>query len=310
VDRGAARIVEVVFGSSRARAARFGWCGWAIAIALHGAILGSALVHRAHFDSSSPPLGGPRPVPSEEIAPLEVALDPESAAPPTGSSPAPTEPGPTEAVPRSAPADASPPSVPGTAAATPSPQRSAAPSPPAAAPGRSQEPTGPVEAGTIVGTVASDEAPVDLSADVLVSGTAAQHAGGATSSSGAPGSLPGGSPGGTGAVVSGRPGGAGRGAGASAPDRSSPVRLAQNGWQCPWPRTAESSDVEEQVAVVRVYVRSDGAVEAVQLVVDPGQGFGDAAIRCARAARFTPARDRQGRPAASLSPLVRVRFTR
>jgi TonB family protein len=61
---------------------------------------------------------------------------------------------------------------------------------------------------------------------------------------------------------------------------------------------------------VRVTVGPEGRVESVRLVSDPGWGFGAAAVRCARAARFGPALDLQGRPVRASSPPIRVRFSR
>ena len=62
--------------------------------------------------------------------------------------------------------------------------------------------------------------------------------------------------------------------------------------------------------MVQVTVQLDGRVRAATLLNDPGHGFGPAAIACALRTRFEPARDREGKPIAALSPPVRVRFTR
>jgi protein TonB len=54
----------------------------------------------------------------------------------------------------------------------------------------------------------------------------------------------------------------------------------------------------------------DGRVSAASVLSDPGYGFGEAALRCARQHRFLPALDPLGRAIAATSPPVHVTFTR
>lgn len=93
-------------------------------------------------------------------------------------------------------------------------------------------------------------------------------------------------------------------------DRARPVSLASDEWSCPWPAAAEGLALDEQVATIRVVVAPDGAVESAELVADPGDGFGAAALACARRTRFTPALDAGGRPIRARSPAIRVHFQR
>lgn len=93
-------------------------------------------------------------------------------------------------------------------------------------------------------------------------------------------------------------------------DRSRPVRPASDEWNCPWPAAAEGLPIDEQVATIRVVVAPDGAVESTELVADPGDGFGPAALACARRTRFSPALDVDGRPIRARSPAIRVHFDR
>ena len=46
------------------------------------------------------------------------------------------------------------------------------------------------------------------------------------------------------------------------------------------------------------------------LARDPGYGFGETALACARRTRFEAARDREGRPVQARSGPIRVRFFR
>jgi protein TonB len=93
-------------------------------------------------------------------------------------------------------------------------------------------------------------------------------------------------------------------------DLSRPVGLVNADWRCPWPATADSADIDQVVAVVRVQVHVDGTAESVSVVRDPGMGFGEAAVGCALRESYEPARDRTGAAVAALSPPIRVRFTR
>jgi protein TonB len=92
-----------------------------------------------------------------------------------------------------------------------------------------------------------------------------------------------------------------------APDLSRPVSLEEKDWNCPFPRETET---DEQTVMLRVVVGADGTVESVKILGDPGSGFGQQAFACAMRTKFSPARDRQGRPIKAQSPPLRVRFTR
>jgi protein TonB len=158
-------------------------------------------------------------------------------------------------------------------------------------------PPPPAQAGQIIAREEGPRAPLDLTGEAFVTGTAQAYAGGVTSPTG---TNP--SPVETHQVDPTAPPGE--------PDRSHPVRLADEDWRCPWPREAEAEQIDEQVAVVRVVVRTDGTVASARIVRDPGHGFGPAAVDCALRAQFTAAADAAGHPVQAESPPVRVRFTR
>ena len=92
--------------------------------------------------------------------------------------------------------------------------------------------------------------------------------------------------------------------------RARAVQLAGNEWRCNWPRAAVNQEIYEQFVVLRVIVGADGTVEHARVMNDPGYGFGEAAVRCARRTRFTPAQNENGRRIRATSPPIRVRFTR
>jgi protein TonB len=109
-----------------------------------------------------------------------------------------------------------------------------------------------------------------------------------------------------------RPSGASPAAGqpTGAADGTRAVALDERSWSCPWPREADADQIDEQTVVIRVLVDSDGRTQSVEIVSDPGHGFGAAARACALHVRFTPARDVHGQPVLALSPPIAVRFVR
>jgi periplasmic protein TonB len=182
-------------------------------------------------------------------------------------------------------------------AALPEPRERTRPEVP---PAPSDTPTGqvapPAESGRIIAT-----SPVDLTDNTFVAGTASAYIGGASANDGTnrvpvpegatdPEAPPTATPG--------------------RPSRARPVQLAGSEWRCDWPASAVQQSIYEQFVVLRVVVRADGSVEQATVMSDPGQGFGEAAVTCARRTRFTPARDARGQPIRAVSPPVRVRFTR
>ncbi len=92
--------------------------------------------------------------------------------------------------------------------------------------------------------------------------------------------------------------------------RARPVSLDQAAWNCPWPAEADARQVDQETVVIRVAVGVDGRADRVDVLQDPGFGFGTAARQCALATRFGAARNPAGDPIAALSPPIRVHFFR
>jgi protein TonB len=186
----------------------------------------------------------------------------------------------------------------------PSPVPSPAESPHVAAPRTAQairapraRPAPPAQAGQ---PAAASPEPVDFTGSAFIVGSGASNAGGATTSTGtsrkpafgtaAPGEI-------AGATVAAR-------------NHARPVSLDQAAWNCPWPAEADAQQVDEQTVVLRASVRADGRADHVDVLSDPGFGFGSAARLCALGTHFEPARDAAGQPMAAESPPVRVHFFR
>jgi protein TonB len=158
-------------------------------------------------------------------------------------------------------------------------------------------PAAPAQAAQIA---AAAPALADFTGTAFVVGSGTSYAGGSTTSRGT-----------SRTPVSGNVATGGTGNGAAGPrSRARAVSLDQAAWNCPWPSEADAQQVNEQTVVLRAEVRADGRAEHVEVMADPGFGFGPAARLCALATRFEPARDEAGQPIAALSPPIRVHFFR
>jgi len=165
----------------------------------------------------------------------------------------------------------------------------------------------PAPAARVLAREPRADEPVDLTGAVFVAGTAPAppYPGGTLSATGTSASA------GAGRAARGQPASATSDSPGGGPsDRSRPVSLPSDRWSCPWPSEAEPLSIDAQTVVIRVIARSDGTVEAVTVLSDPGHGFGEAASSCARRARFLPARASNGQAVRAPSPPILVRFSR
>jgi hypothetical protein len=146
-------------------------------------------------------------------------------------------------------------------------------------------PPPPAQAGRIIAQEAGPRAPIDLTGDTFVSGTAQAYAGGVTSPTGTnPNPVE------TREVDPKAPPGE--------PDRSRRVALVEEGCHS-WPPEAEAEPVDRKDIALRLVVRDDGTVSSAHLIGDPGHAFGAAAVQCALRSRFDPQLDSAGRPVQS-----------
>lgn len=158
----------------------------------------------------------------------------------------------------------------------------------------------PVHAAPVVTRLPQSDDPVDLTADGFVTGTAASSLGGQTSASGRSETVA--------PRVATRP--ASEPPAVPSPDRSRRASLIGGGeWRCPFPAEADRDDVDHAVVTMQVDLSSDGTVRRVDLLSDPGHGFGEEAQHCAMSKRWSPALDRAGNSVDG-EITVRVRFDR
>jgi hypothetical protein len=78
-------------------------------------------------------------------------------------------------------------------------------------------------------------------------------------------------------------------------------------WDCELPSEADDEGVEHAHVELSLTIDAGGIVRAAQVLSDPGLGFAQEAVRCARRRRFAPALDSAGQPTTS-TQRVRVHF--
>ncbi|WP_437894823.1 energy transducer TonB [Sorangium sp. So ce124] len=177
--------------------------------------------------------------------------------------------------------------------------RAAAPAA-ARAPAATAAPPPPAQAGQVA-LAENAAAPLDFTGFDIAVGRGGRYAGGVTSSAGTSAQAVNAARVDPSAPPERRQGGT---------SRARPVGQPAREWNCLWPREADALSVDEQTVVIRTVVRSDGTVASAELLSDPGYGFGQMSLACARKQRFLPAADEGGQPITATSPPIRVRFTR
>jgi protein TonB len=170
-----------------------------------------------------------------------------------------------------------------------------APAPPPDAPepvAAPSEPPPAAQAGQVV--AADNNAPTSFQ---IATGAGSGYAGGTTSASGT----------GIKANHTGQVG-VGDGNGLS---HARPPQLHSRNWPCGWPSEAEDLDIDETYVTVRADISINGEVTDVEVMSDPGHGFGKRAALCARTrVSFDPALDAAGNKVAGKTPPLRIKFVR
>lgn len=191
------------------------------------------------------------------------------------------------------------------------PEPEAPPPKEAPAPQETAPPPAAAQAAAVMTSEPDPNAPLDLTADGFVVGTADSYAGGITASTGTSKT----------AVrdVRATPTGVGKApataviapTAAPAVDRSRAPK-ARGLWaeNCPFPAEANAEGVNRAVVMLTVTITPDGRVQSASVAQDPGTGFGRQARSCAlREGRFDPALDSAGNPIPKTISL-RMRFNR
>jgi periplasmic protein TonB len=275
---------EIVFGCVRRPRQRVIMIACLAAVALHVGGAAAAVALQGEREAR----------PSRKSQPLVVVdhgidLEPPTVEPPAEEPPPPPPPPPPPVVKKAAPRTRE--KAPEAPRAQPE-----APPPPAAAPEPVAPPSEPPPAAQAGQVVAADGAAADKAAFSIATGAGTGYVGGTTSA------------GGTGKQAN-HTGQVGVGTGQGLSHARPPQARTRN-WACDWPPDADDLDLEEMFVNVRVDVGSDGKIGNVEVLSDPGHGFGKRAQSCARAkGSFDPALDPAGRPVAGKLAL-RIRFLR
>ncbi len=192
-------------------------------------------------------------------------------------------------------------------APAPAPKENAAPKPAEDIP-----PPAAAKAGNVLTAPVDPSAPVDFTGDGFVTGNADSYVGGVTAAAGTA-SAPTYNPN---AVAGGTPGSTGTGKAPTAAKQAVDLSkgasvLSASSWSsCPFPPEADVDQVDFASVSIVVTVREDGTPRSVQILNDPGHGFGRAARLCALSQKYAAARDKDSNPVVGVTPPFRVTFTR
>jgi protein TonB len=118
---------------------------------------------------------------------------------------------------------------------------------------------------------------------------------------------------GAGARAGGTPGGTGSAAPppVQKPDLSRLPTFGTNSmWDCGFPWEADRDRIDHAIAQIQVTVKPDGTAESVELVFDPGHGFGRVAKSCAMKQHWDVGLDHDGHPITATTKTVVVRFNK
>lgn len=269
-------LAAVVLGSGSSQRGVLGAALFVLAVALHAGAGLTALTSHSKDRNDAPHTPAKPSLRIDHVVELN---------PPQPPPPPPTLPPPTSLPPPVTKARA--------VERTPSPEQPT-PTPP------SETPPPPAEVGQVVAADESASQPLDFTGFEISTGNGQRYTGGSTTSSGTSSRAvhtP---------VVDRRADPKLR----AKTSRARPVGAPRQEWDCLWPPLADTLSMDEQFVMIRAVVRADGTVASARLISDPGYGFGEIALACARQQRFPAATDDDGRPITATSPPIRVKFTK
>ncbi len=153
-------------------------------------------------------------------------------------------------------------------------------------------PTAAAEAGKVLTQEPDPEEPLDLTSNTFVSGPGDRFAGGTTASNGTSKTAvkdPRATGTGKGTGSGTKAGATGGGTGGGAGDQTRASSPVSRNWNCGFPPEADFDQVDYATVMISVTVGPDGRAKSVNVLSDPGHGFGRLAKSCASACSTTPA---------------------
>lgn len=176
-----------------------------------------------------------------------------------------------------------------------------------------EPPPAAAEAGKVLTQEPDPDEPVDLTGEGFISGTSDRFAGGTTAAAGTsktavkdPKARPGGAEGGKGQKAGAAPAGTGSGA----KDASRAATPTSRSWNCGFPPEADFDQIDYATVMISVTVGTDGRAKSVNVLSDPGHGFGRLAKSCAMRMQYNVGVDKDGQPVVKTTSPFPVRFTR
>lgn len=169
------------------------------------------------------------------------------------------------------------------------------------------------ESGKVLTSEPDPNEPLDLTGEGFISGNGTRFSGGVTTADGTAKSAVRNRAARDGGVEGAR--GDKEGAKGTAPpavDRSQPagLPLGANWNSCGFPPEADAEQINQARVRLVVVVGADGRPTSVNILSDPGYGFGRIARNCAMRKTFTPGLDKNGNPAPRATRPFAITFTR
>lgn len=174
-----------------------------------------------------------------------------------------------------------------------------------------EAPPAAAEAGKVLTSEPDPNEPLDLTGEGFLSGTGTRFAGGVTAATGTSDKAVRSRA----ASGSGVQGSQGKKEGPTGPppvDKSRPAGIPKNAnWKsCGFPPEADAENINQEFVRVVVIVDASGKPTSVNVLSDPGYGFGRLVRQCALRFEYPVGLDKNGNPKASATPPFNIRFTR
>jgi protein TonB len=174
-----------------------------------------------------------------------------------------------------------------------------------------EPPPAPAQAGKVLTAEKDPNEPEDFTDQGFTTGDGERYSGGTTTSTGTsktavpgPVAKKGGVEGGKGTNPIAQQGPS------TTADSSKPAVPVSRNWNCGFPPEADFDQIDYATVTISVTVGTDGRAKSVNIMSDPGHGFGRLAKSCAMRMQYNVGLDKDGNPVVKTTSPFPVRFTR